>query len=121
MSDDDGQAKYAAKPRVAWRREPNGDCAVGADVEVVIRIDGVKPAPHVFQAGAEAGEGVGLKIDVAELDHAGTRRLNQTTALPFDAGITDRAFGVVPDRSFGSLASSDLWCTITHISKLFRK
>ena len=65
-----------------------------------ISVDRMKPSPNVFQPGAEAGQHIGLKIDVAEFDNASTCRLDQPAALPFDAGITDGAFSIVPDRKF---------------------
>ena len=48
--------------------------------------------------GAEAGQRIGLQIDVAEFDSPGAGRAHQPVALPVDAGVTDRAFGIVPDR-----------------------
>src|SRR5580704_1157558 len=92
------QADEPSEPAVARGRAPNGDGAVGADVETSVGIDAVQPAAHIRQRGAEAGQRIGLQIDVAEFDHAGAGRAHQPAALPIDAGVTDRAFGIVPDR-----------------------
>ena len=48
----------------------------------------------------EVGERIGLKIDITELDNAGSGCTNQPAVLPLDTSITDRAFGIVPDREF---------------------
>jgi hypothetical protein len=60
----------------------------------------MQPTTHVIYSGTEAGERIGLKIDVTKLDQAGSGRADQPAALPLDSGITDRAFGVVPDCEF---------------------
>src|SRR5580700_1181464 len=92
------QADQPGEPAIARGRTPNFDRAVTADVEAAIGIDAVKPAAHIRKRGAEAGERIGLQIDVAEFDHAGASGAHQPAALPVDAGVTDRAFGIVPDR-----------------------
>jgi hypothetical protein len=43
-----------------------------------------------------------------EFDRAGARRAHETTFLPVDAGVTDRAFGVVPNRELGERRGHDL-------------
>src|ERR1700722_4320643 len=92
------QAGEPSEPAIARRRAPNGDRAVSADVETSVGIDAVQPPAHIRQGGAEAGERIGLEIDIAEFDHAGAGRAHQPIALPVDAGVTNRAFGIVPDR-----------------------
>src|SRR5580704_1062552 len=92
------QADQPGEPAVARGCAPDRDRAVGADEEAAIGIDAVQPAAHIRQGGAEAGERIGLQIDVAEFDSAGAGRAHQPAALPVDAGVTDRAFGIVPDR-----------------------
>src|SRR5215831_9008835 len=71
--------------------------AQGADVQAPVGIDRMEATAHIFQAGAETGECIGLQIDVAECDDAGASGLHQAIALPVNAGVTDRAFGIVVD------------------------
>ena len=67
----DGQADEPAEPGIARRVSPNGDSAIGADMESAVRIDRVQAAAHVFEAGAEARQRIRFPIDVAEFDDAG--------------------------------------------------
>ena len=60
-------------------------------------VNGMQPAAHVLDPGAEAGEHVRLEIDVTELDHASPGRPDEPAVLPLDASVTDGTFGVVPD------------------------
>src|SRR3984957_15835345 len=92
------RADQRGEPAIARRRAPNGDRAIGADMEAAIGIDAVQPAAHIRKRGAEAGQRIGLEINVAEFDQSSAGRAPQPAALPIDAGVTDRAFGVVPDR-----------------------
>ena len=92
------QAGEPGEPTVARGRAPNGDGAIGADVQAAIGVDAVQPAVHIRKRGAEAGERFGIQNDVEEFDSAGAGGAHQTAALPVDAGVTDRAFGIVPDR-----------------------
>src|SRR5450432_621501 len=94
---DHRQAEHPPEPDVARGSQPNCYRAVGADVQPAVRVDRVQPAPHILDAGAEAGERIGLAIDVTEFDGAGPDRMNQPAALPIDSGITDRAFRIVPN------------------------
>jgi hypothetical protein len=94
------QAQEPPKPGLAGRCQPNRDRAVGADRKPALGVNRVQAPAHIVHIGAVACERVGLKIDVAEIDQTGPDRLNKPTALPRDAGITDRAFGIVPDRKF---------------------
>jgi hypothetical protein len=94
---DHRQADDAREPAVTRRELPDGDGAIGADVQVPVGIDRMEATAHIFQAGAETGERIGLQIDVAECDDAGASGLHQAIALPVDAGVTDRAFGIVVD------------------------
>ena len=48
-----------------------------------------------------AGERLGLEIDVAEFDGAGLHGGEKLVALAIDAGVADRATGVVPDGEVG--------------------
>src|SRR5580700_228800 len=50
------QADQPSKPTVARSRAPDGDRAVGADMQPPIRIDAVQPAAHIRERGAEAGQ-----------------------------------------------------------------
>src|SRR5262249_6470891 len=97
-----GQADEASEPGVARRAPPDFDGAIRADMELAFGIERMQAPPHVLDIGAEAGEGIWLEVDVAKLDRAGSRRLQQAIPLPVDAGITDRAFGVVPDGELGT-------------------
>src|SRR5258707_1672027 len=66
-------------------------------MEPALGVDSMQPATHLFDSGAETGERSGLEIDVTKFDDAGPHGAKEPAALPFDAGITDGAFGVVPD------------------------
>jgi len=66
-------------------------------VQSALCINGMQPATHVLDPGAEAGEHIRLKIDVTELDHASPGCTDEPVVLPLDASVTDGALGVVPD------------------------
>src|SRR5579862_803290 len=94
------QAEEPPEPSLARGSQPNRDRAVSPDVQSAVRIDRMQPATHVFDPDAEAGQRLGRETDVAKLDRAGPGRPHQTAALPLDAGVADRAFGIVPDGQF---------------------
>ena len=99
---DDRQVYQLTKPCVPRCTQPDLDSAVGADEKPPVSINGVQPAAHVFDPGAEAGESVRLEIDIAELDGAGAGRAHKAVTLPVDPAIADRAFGVVPNDESGT-------------------
>jgi hypothetical protein len=66
-------------------------------VQAALCINGMQPATHVLDPGAEAGEHIRLEIDVTELDHASPGGTDEPTVLPLDASVTDGALDVVPD------------------------
>src|SRR5512147_183341 len=74
---EDGQAQQAAEPAIARRAAPDLDGAIGADMEPAVGIDAMKTAADRFQIRAEAGERLGLEIDIAELDIAGPHRAQE--------------------------------------------
>jgi hypothetical protein len=94
---DHREAKHPSKPDVAWGAKPNGDRTIRTDVQVALCINGMQPATHILDPGAEAGEHIGLEIDVSELDHASSGGTDESTVLPIDARVTDGALGIVPD------------------------
>src|SRR5215472_13123201 len=94
---DNWQAEQPPEPDVTRRSEPNRDRAVNPRVEPVVTIDSMQPAPHVIHSDAEARERVRLEIDVTEMDGARSGRANKSTALPIDARVAHRTFGIVPD------------------------
>jgi hypothetical protein len=67
----DWQANEPAEPDISRRISPNRDGAIGADMELIVGIDCVQAAAHVFKPGAEARRRIRLEIDVAEFDDAG--------------------------------------------------
>src|SRR5262245_11951285 len=95
------QAHQSAEPAGARRPPPYLDGAIGADIQATIGVDVVKPTTHVLDAGPEAVERRRREVDVAKFDGAGLRGADEPIALPGDAGIADRASGVVPDREPG--------------------
>jgi hypothetical protein len=97
---DHRQAEQPAEPDIAGGSEPDCGRAVRAHIEAAIGVDRMQPAAHILDPGAEAGERIGFETDVAELDGAGARGADEPVALPTDAGIANRAFGIVPDRKF---------------------
>ena len=94
---DHGYAKHPSEPDVAWGAKPNGDRAISAYVQAALCINGMQPAAHVLDPGAEAGEHIRLEIDVPELDLASPGGPDEPAVLPLNASITDGALGVVPD------------------------
>ena len=106
----DWQTQQSTEPRIPGCAQPDLDCTVGAYEEPPFGVDPVKPAAHVLDLGTKASESCGLQIDVAEFDCAGLGRAHQPAVLPFDAAITDGAFGVVPDdelRTAATISESD--------------
>src|SRR6267142_4221922 len=95
---DHRQANQPPQPDVPRRPQPNRDRAIDPRMEPVLAIDGIKPAPDIVDPEAEAYERVRLEIDVAKIDRAGSRGADKAIVLPVDAGVTDRTFGVVPNR-----------------------
>ena len=73
------------------------DRAISADVQPALCTNGMQPATHVLDPGAEAGEYTRLEIDVTELDHASPGCPEEPSVLPLDARVTDGALGIVPD------------------------
>jgi len=90
-----GQAPVRARRRLGAK--PNGDRAISAYVQAALSINGMQPAAHVLDPGAEAGEHIRLEIDVPELDLASPGGPDEPAVLPLNASITDGALGVVPD------------------------
>ena len=86
---DHREAKQPSEPDVARGSKPNGDRAIRAYVEAALRINGMQPTAHVLDPGAEAGEHIGIEIDVTELDHASPGCTDEPTVLPLDASVTD--------------------------------
>ena len=78
-------------------RQPYRYCTIGTDIKPSLRVDGVQPASDVFHACTETHKRVRFEIDIAEFDQPGASGPNQPITLPVDTGITDRAFGIVPD------------------------
>jgi hypothetical protein len=97
---DHRQAEQPPEPSLARGSQPNRDRAVGADVQPAVRIDRMQPATHVLDPDPETGKRVGRETNVKKLNRTGPGRTDQPAALPFDAGIADRAFGIVPDGQF---------------------
>jgi hypothetical protein len=64
---------------------------------MVVGVDRMQAAAHVVDVCTEVLECVGLDIDVAEFYGAGASGADATVALPVNAGVTDWAFGVVPN------------------------
>ena len=95
---DHRQPDQPPEPDVTRRPQPDRDRAIDPRVEPVLGIDGMQPAPDVVDPKAEAGQRIRLEIDVTKIDRTGARRANQSMMLPVNAGVTDRAFGIVPDR-----------------------
>jgi hypothetical protein len=93
-----GQAKHPSKPDVAWGSEPNCDRAISAYVQPALCINGMQPAAHIIDPGAEAGKHIRLKINVTELNYSSPSCADKPALLPRDASVTDGAFGIVPDR-----------------------
>src|SRR3982751_3588006 len=96
-----GELEEAPQPSITRRAAPNCHRTIGTDMEHAIGVDRMEAPPDVFDISAEAGEGVGLEINVAKPDRAGSLRLEQPVLLPIDAGVTDRTLGVVPDGELG--------------------
>jgi hypothetical protein len=97
---DNWQAEQSPKPDVARRSQPNRDRAINPNVEPILRVEGVQPAPHVVHSDAEGGEHIWFKIDIAKIDRSGSGRAYKPIALPVDASITYGTFSVVPDCEF---------------------
>jgi hypothetical protein len=57
-------------------------------------MNGMQPAPHVPDPGAEAGKYIRLEIDVTELDHASSGCPDEPAVLPLDTRVTDGALRV---------------------------
>ena len=79
---------------------PNRNRAISPDKKTALGVDCVEAPAHIVDVRAVARERVRLKIDVAEIDQPGPSRLDKSTMLPCDTGITDRAFGIVPNGEF---------------------
>src|SRR3954449_826500 len=62
----------------------------------------MQAAPDVVERGAKARQRIGLLVDIPEFDRARAHQREQLVALPVDAGIADRAAGVVPDGEVGT-------------------
>jgi hypothetical protein len=60
---DERQTDEPGEPGVARREPPDGDGAIGADVETAVSVDRMQAAAHVFETGAEARQRVRLEID----------------------------------------------------------
>jgi hypothetical protein len=113
---DDGKGERPPKPDIAGSSQPDCDRTIGPEMQSTFGVDGMQAAANVFHAGAEAGERIGLEIDVAKFDRAGFGRAHEAATLPVDAGVADRAFGVVPDGEFGMRGGcrhDRAWKTIT--------
>src|SRR5215475_4236238 len=95
------QSQQVAEPDIPRGAPPDFDRAIGACVEPPFGIHTVETAPHILDPRTEARQGVRLQVDVAELDRTGACRLHEAPVLPFNAAVTDGAFGVVPDRELG--------------------
>jgi hypothetical protein len=78
----------------------------------------MQPAPDVVDPDAEAGQRIRLQIDVTKIDCTRPGRVNQPMVLPVNAGATDRAFGVVPNREFLGHDTQNLSSIITRICDL---
>src|SRR5262245_11038680 len=90
---------------IARRSPPNLDRAIGTDEEAPVRIEPIQPFSDVLDIGPESGKRIRLEINVAERDLSSLDRLHKTVPLPIDAGVTDRAFCVVPDGQLGKRRS----------------
>src|SRR5262249_33651727 len=97
---DHRQSKRPPEPGIARGPEPNCDRAIGADMKLAVGVNAIQPTTDLLHPGAEAGQRIGLKINVTEFDGTGSGRTDQPAALPLDSGVTDRTFGVVPDCEF---------------------
>jgi hypothetical protein len=64
--------------------------AISADVQAALCINGMQPATHVLDPGAEAGEHVRLEINVPELDHASLGCTDEPAGCPACVGICKR-------------------------------
>jgi hypothetical protein len=114
---DHGEAKHPSEPGVAWGWKPNGNRAIRAYVHAALCINGMQPATHVRDPGAEAGEHIRLEIDVTELNHASPGCTAEPAVLPLDACVTDGALSVVPD-SKRRTHSLTLSCSTAMIRKI---
>jgi hypothetical protein len=97
---DHRQSDEPPEPDVTRRSKPNRDHAVDPGVKPVRGIDGMQPASDVIDPDAEPGQRIPLEIDVTKIDCTGSGCANQSMMLPVNAGVTDRTFGVVPNREF---------------------
>jgi hypothetical protein len=61
---------------------PNRDRTIGTDKKTPLGVDRMQTPAHVVDVCAVTSEGVGLEIDVAEIDQAGSGRLDKPTTLP---------------------------------------
>ena len=91
------QTEHASEPGVARGPQPDRDRAIGADMKAAIGVDRMQATADIVDARTEMPERIWLDIDVAKFYGAGTRGADQAVGLPVDAGVTDRAFRVVPD------------------------
>ncbi len=94
---DHGIAEERCEPALPRRHPPDFDRDIGADDQAAGFVGGMEPAADVLERGPMGGERFRCEIDVAELDRAGLDRSDELVALAIDAGIANRAAGVVPD------------------------
>ncbi len=94
---DSRQAEQAPEPGVARGAQPERDGAIGADIKTAVGVNSMQAAAYIVDVRTEVLERVGLDIDVAEFYSASASGADETVALPIDAGVTHRAFGVVPN------------------------
>jgi len=97
---DHGQSKHRPQPPIAGRSEPNGDGTIYPDKQSPFRIDGMKPTTNIADRGLKLTERFGFEVDVAKLDRTGANGADESVPLPVYPGVTNRAFGIVPDREF---------------------
>ncbi len=92
------RADNMRQPSVAGRAAPDFDRAIGADIETPIGRYAMETPAHIIHIYAKTRERIRFKIDVAKKDRAVSRRVDEPIALPIYTAVTNRAFGVVPDR-----------------------
>lgn len=95
------QTADRGQPAIARCTAPDFHRAGGPDEEPAGVVAAVQPPANIFQARTKLRQRFRLGVDVAELDGAGAHCGEQAVTLPVDAGVTDRTFGIVPDRKRG--------------------
>ena len=89
------------EPMLARGEPPDRDRDIGADQQSPGRVGRMQSPADVFERCAVLRERVRLEVDIAKGDRPGFYSREQFVALAVDAGVADRAAGVVPDGERG--------------------